>query len=241
MEDFLDQLFSFSVHSSINLSTMFFILIGGLHICSTYKGHTHMSGRHPYLLSHHAEKLENVFIENFPNKQPKSCFVHKWESFFFVLFIYHKTKFPTDKLFFFLWTKLFFNEKEKPSKKEDELVLLFFCSFLPFATQAKQKKRDTKVRTLAFFEVGKTLHCCVFWAKTVWNQKKTKLFLNVISNKFRLCLCYFFFLFRVSISKNFLSKHASLELKKKSFRRVWEVWVRGSRTSKPNDTGHYTF
>ena len=24
-----------------------------------------MSGHHPYLLSHHAEKLENVFIENF--------------------------------------------------------------------------------------------------------------------------------------------------------------------------------
>ena len=41
------------------------MLMGGLHICSTYKGHTHMSGHHPYLLSHHAEKLENVFIENF--------------------------------------------------------------------------------------------------------------------------------------------------------------------------------
>ena len=27
-----------------------------------------MSGHHPYFLSHHAEKLENVFIENFPNE-----------------------------------------------------------------------------------------------------------------------------------------------------------------------------
>lgn len=66
---FFDQFFSFSVHSFINLSTMFFILIGGLHICSTYKRHTHTSGHHPYLLSHHAEKLENVFIENFLRKK----------------------------------------------------------------------------------------------------------------------------------------------------------------------------
>ena len=71
VEDFFDQFFSFSVHSFINLSTMFFILIGGLHICSTYKRHTHMSGHHTYLLSHHAKKLENVFIENFPQKQKK--------------------------------------------------------------------------------------------------------------------------------------------------------------------------
>ena len=65
VEGFLGQLFSFPVHSSINLSTMFFILIGDLHICSTYKGHTHMLGHHPCSLSHHAEKLENVFIEDF--------------------------------------------------------------------------------------------------------------------------------------------------------------------------------
>ena len=28
-----------------------------------------MSGHHPYLLSHHAEKLENVFIENFLSQE----------------------------------------------------------------------------------------------------------------------------------------------------------------------------
>ena len=28
-----------------------------------------MSGRHPYLLSHNAEKLENVFIENFQKQK----------------------------------------------------------------------------------------------------------------------------------------------------------------------------
>ena len=77
MEDFLDQLFSFPVHSFINLSTMFFILIGGLHICSTYKGHTHMSGHHPYLLSHRAEKLENVFIENFLTEKMSNFFSMK--------------------------------------------------------------------------------------------------------------------------------------------------------------------
>ena len=39
----------------------------------------------------------------FSNKQPKSCFVYKWETFFFfAFFIYQKTKLPTDKLFFFV-------------------------------------------------------------------------------------------------------------------------------------------
>ena len=89
VEDFFYQFFSFSVHSFINLSTMFFILIGGLHICSTYKRHTHMSGHHPYLLSYHAEKLENVFIENFLNKQPQVVFsVFIFYYFFLLLFFF---------------------------------------------------------------------------------------------------------------------------------------------------------
>ena len=37
-----------------------------------WEAHTHMSGHHPYLLSHHAEKLENVFIENFVNQEHNS-------------------------------------------------------------------------------------------------------------------------------------------------------------------------
>ena len=44
-----------------------------------YKRYTHMSGHHPYLLSHHAEKLENVFIENFLST--------KLNELFFVFFL----------------------------------------------------------------------------------------------------------------------------------------------------------
>ena len=36
-----------------------------------------MLGHHPYLLSHHAEKFENVFIENFQNPE-KSDTTFRW-------------------------------------------------------------------------------------------------------------------------------------------------------------------
>ena len=146
---------------------------------------------------------------------------------FFFLCILRKQGFQQTNCFF-LWTKPFCNEKEKPSKKEVELVLLFFCSFFAFCQSGKpktEKRAFTKVATksedstLVFFKVGKTflsLHCCLFWVKTVWNQKERKT--NCFLTSFQTTLVYvyviFAFFFRVCISKNFLSKHALILLKR---------------------------
>ena len=118
----------------------------------------------------------------FSNKQPKSCFVYKWETFFFfVFFIYQKTKLPTDKLFFFFVNKTILKwETETKAKNKSNWFFCFFVdSFCLLPPQAKQKNAllqkwgdHSEDNTLALFEVWKTflsLHCWFFWAKTVWN------------------------------------------------------------------------
>ena len=117
----------------------------------------------------------------FSNKQPKSCFVYKWETFFFfVFFIYQKTKLPTDKLFFFCKQNHFEMRNRNQAKKKLNWSFCFFVdSFCLLPPQAKQKNAllqkwgdNSEDNTLALFEVWKTflsLHCWFFWAKTVWN------------------------------------------------------------------------
>ena len=137
----------------------------------------------------------------------------------FFLCILRKQSFQQTNCFF-LWTKPFCNEKEKPSKKEVELVLLFFCSFFAFY----QSKKNALLQKYQLLHKKWGQHTRVFQS---WEnffkpsllfvlsenclkskRKKSKLFLNVISNNISLCLCYLCFFFRVCISKNFLSKHA---------------------------------
>ena len=85
----------------------------------------------------------------FSNKQPKSCFVYKWETFFFfVFFIYQKTKLPTDKLFFFVNKTILKWEtetKQKTSWTGPSVFLLILFAFCH--PRQKQKKRAlTKMR-----------------------------------------------------------------------------------------------
>ena len=117
----------------------------------------------------------------FSNKQPKSCFVYKWETFFFfVFFIYQKTKLPTDKLFFFCKQNHFEMRNRNQAKKKLNWSFCFLvdssCLLPPQAKQNNallQKWGDnSEDNTIALFEVWKTflsLHCWFFWAKTVWN------------------------------------------------------------------------
>ena len=77
----------------------------------------------------------------FSNKQPKSCFVYKWETFFFfVFFIYQKTKLPTDKLLFFCKQNHFEMRNRNQVKKQLNWSFCFFVdSFSLLPPQAKQK------------------------------------------------------------------------------------------------------
>ena len=90
----------------------------------------------------------------FSNKQPKSCFVYKWETFFFfVFFIYQKTKLPTDKLFFFVNKTILKWETETKQKRSWTgpsvflLILLAFCHPRQNKTTRFYKSEETIVRT----------------------------------------------------------------------------------------------
>ena len=90
----------------------------------------------------------------FLNKQPKSCFVYKWETFFFfVFFIYQKTKLPTDKLFFFVNKTILKWETETKQKRSWTgpsvflLILLAFCHPRQNKTTRFYKSEETIVRT----------------------------------------------------------------------------------------------
>ena len=131
--------------------------------------------------------VDKILAFVFLNKQPKSCFVYKWEAFFFfVFFIYQKTKLPTDKLFCFCEQNHFEMRNRNQTKKNLNWSFCFFVvdSFCLLPPQAKQKNAllqkwgdHSEDNTLALFEVWKTflsLHCWFFWAKTAWNQKERK-------------------------------------------------------------------
>ena len=62
----------------------------------------------------------------FWNKQPRSCFVHKWESFFFLWTSHLPENKASNRQIVFFWTKPFCNEKEKPSKKKVVESMLYF-------------------------------------------------------------------------------------------------------------------
>ena len=89
----------------------------------------------------------------FSNKQPKSCFVYKWETFFFfAFFIYQKTKFPTDKLFFFVNKTILKWETETKQKRSwtgpSVFLLILFAFFHPRQNKKTRfyKSEETIVR-----------------------------------------------------------------------------------------------
>ena len=91
----------------------------------------------------------------FSNKQPKSCFVYKWETFFFfVFFIYQKTKLPTDKLFVFFVNKTILKWETETKQKRSWtgpsvflLILFAFCHPRQNKKTRFYKSEETIVRT----------------------------------------------------------------------------------------------
>ena len=142
----------------------------------------------------------------FSNKQPKSCFVYKWETFFSLYFSFtRKQSSQQTNCFFFVNKTILKWETETKQKRSWTGPSVFLLILFAFCHPRQNKKRrfykseETIVRTthslcLKFEKLFSAFIVVFFELKLFEIKKKSKLFLKVISNNFRFYVHRFFFL-----------------------------------------------